>query len=195
MPFRRRSQEETPALEPPAAPEGPQLIVLVPRAGVTSFEVHVFHEGKSAREYLQSLADSFFGLPPGIIAFWALLDPPDDVLGATEPMVLINDARNASVACPYFFTDTAASQAYANTKVNQGTDPSHVALCYALLIDLQLDEQGALSLSPAHPPYVRKSDNFRRTFGYELGRNEAPAPVPASGHARQPARERIPGQL
>jgi hypothetical protein len=188
--------ERLPDLELPASaePSGPPLVVLVPRAGVTSFDVHAFVDGKSAREFLQSLR-SAFGLPNGLLAFWALQDPPLELRDAIEPVALIRDPAKPSIACPYFFVDTYATQSYVGTKLQQGMDPASVEIYLALIVGVDEDEQGAVSLSPAHPPYVRRPERSGRArAGYELGRGEEPSGIPA-GQPRpaSPATERFPG--
>jgi hypothetical protein len=85
--------------------------VLLPRSGVTSFTVNALPDGRSGREFLQSIFQSEIGLPQGLIAFWALQNPPPEFRNAVEPVVLICNPEEPSIACPYFFVDTLSSQA------------------------------------------------------------------------------------
>lgn len=166
--------------------------MLVPHAGVTSFDVHAFVDGKSAREFLQSLR-SAFGLPNGLLVFWALQDPPLELRDAIEPVALIRDPAKPSIACPYFFVDTYATQSYVGAKLQQGMDPTSVEIYLALIVGVAEDEHGGVSLSPARPPYVRRPERSGRSLaGYELGRGEEPSGIGQSRPA-SPATEHFPG--
>jgi len=145
-------------------------IVLLPRSGVTSFAVNVLPDGRSGREFLQSIFQPEMGLPKGLIAFWALQNPPPELNKSVEPVVLICNPKEPSIACPYFFVDALSSQGYAATKLRQGTDPSSISIYLALIVDVRVDQQGAVRLNPAHPPYVPKSRTpGHAVAGYELG--------------------------
>ena len=173
--LRKTTEETAPSAElpTPTGPPGPPLIVLLPRAGVTSFAVNVLPDGRSGREFLQSIFQPEMGLPQGLIAFWALQDPPPELRDAVEPVVLICNPDKPSIACPYFFVDTLSSQAYAATKLRQGTDPSSVSIYLALIVDVRANQQGAVSLNPAHPPYIPKSRIPGHVIaGYDLGGTE-----------------------
>src|ERR1700674_3120707 len=150
--LRKATEETAPSSEPlpPEGPRRPPLIVLLPRSGVTSFTVNALPDGRSGREFLRSIVQPETGLPQGLIAFWALQDPPPELRDAVEPVVLICNPQERSIACPYFFVDALSSQAYAATKLQQGIDPSSISIYLALIVDVQVNQEGAVSLNPAH---------------------------------------------
>jgi hypothetical protein len=161
--------------------------VLLPRSGVTSFAVNALPDSKLGREFLQSICQPEAGLPRGLIAFWALQNPPPDLRDAVEPVVLICNPKDPSIACPYFFVDALSSQAYAATKLQQGTDPSSISIYLALIVEVQVNEQGAVSLNPAHPPYVPKSRTPGHVVaGYELGQRSEELGAPVGGRNKLP---------
>ena len=169
LPFRKTAAETALAPELPPAPavSGPPLLVLLPRSGVTSFAVHPFHEAREACDFLQAVFEANLGLPTGTLAFWALQEAPAVLSDALEPVVLIRNADNADVGCPYFFTDVPASQSYAGTKIRQGITPDHISLYRALLVEITLDDQGMIALSPTRPPTPLRSANA--AAGHEFG--------------------------
>jgi hypothetical protein len=186
---RKTTEDTAPSLElpPPAGPPRPPLIVLLPRSGVTSFTVNTLPDGRSGRAFLQSIIQPEIGLPRGLIAFWALQNPPPEFRDAVEPVVLICNPEQPSIGCPYFFVDMTSSQAYAATKLQQGTDPSSISVYLAQLVDVHVSQEGSVSMNPAHPPYVPKSRTPGHVIAvYELGRRAEELGTPADRRHKLP---------
>ncbi|HVP04347.1 MAG TPA: hypothetical protein VMT90_01600 [Dehalococcoidia bacterium] len=172
LPFRKPAPAAAPLVLPGHGPDErrrPPLIVLTPLAsGVTSFQVNEFADSASARRFVQRVFDAGLGLPRGLTAFWALQNPPPEMRDSLEPVVLVSSPDRAAIACPYFFTDAAAGQSYAWTKLCNGIPAGSISIYVALIVEVAVDRQGVVSLSPAYPPAPPKSARHPLA-GDELG--------------------------
>lgn len=160
LPFRKSAPEPIEPLVLPASDERrrPSLVVLTPLAsGVTSFDLRQFADSSAAQDYLQQVFDAQLELPRGLVAFWALQNPPPDVRDNLEPVVIIGSPDRRSIACPYFFTDAASVQSYAWTKLVAGIPASSISIYLALVVDIRVNKKGLVSLSPAYPPPAPRS--------------------------------------
>ncbi len=170
--------QPVPVIEP--EPAGPLLLVLVPYvAGVSSYRSHAFHDAPAAADFIQT------SVPPelrrGILAFWALHQPPtssspDD---GGEALVLIASPDGSGQIYVVSFVDLESAQSFARFEVKRGLDLSLLSIYWAQLVSISEGPEG-ITIAPEEPPVAATAPASTASQRRAAG-PPAPAPEPEAG--------------
>ena len=94
---------------------------------------------------------------PGVLAFWALTEEPDETAASVkaEPLVIIRNTGRPGVAFSFSFVDMDAALHYLRDELPLELDLASVELYWAVSVHISLKD-GLFNLSP-HTPPVRPS--------------------------------------
>lgn len=182
--------EEQPVPEAEPKPAGPPLFLLVPYvAGVSSYQTHTFYDAPSAAAFIQESVPA--ELRRGILAFWALHEPPSDpTLGyGGEALVLIASPEARRQVYVVSFVDIASAQSFARFEVKRGLDPALLSIYWAQLVTVTEGPDG-ISITPEEPPATKvPAAPAHPPAGRRPRASALPAPEPEAGPELGPVPE------
>lgn len=154
---RSDTQTQAPENERETAPavvpvQDPPLLALLPAfASVTTYTLRSFEDAHAAAAFFEASKPSAF-YREGVIAFWALHQPPPGVADA-ECAVLVRAGSDQHLVYAYAFVDLDTALSYVRFRVNENQEPLQNFLVYwSAMVTIAANPSGEVKIEPSVPP-------------------------------------------
>lgn len=142
-----------------------RLMVLRPTEGGLAFRMYGFPDLAAANEYVQT--HLWLEAQSGVIAFWALHEPPGGPDDPADAVVIVRDPYHPGVVQLYSFVSMDAAQDFVRQEFRNGIDLNLVLLYWADSVAIERPRELASSAEPdrayfAMPTIERSAALFPR---------------------------------